>query len=44
MKKILIILLCIVNCALCIAQGWTLDSCISYAQQQSYSVDRKSVV
>ena len=43
MKKILIILLCIVNCALCIAQGWTLDSCISYAQQQSYSVIRANM-
>ncbi|MBR6520746.1 MAG: TolC family protein [Paludibacteraceae bacterium] len=43
MKKILIILLCIVNYALCIAQGWTLDSCISYAQQQSYSVIRANM-
>ncbi len=37
------ILLCIVNYALCIAQGWTLDSCISYAQQQSYSVIRANM-
>ena len=43
MKKILIILLCVVNYALCIAQGWTLDSCISYAQQQSYSVIRANM-
>ena len=43
MKKILMILLCIVHCALCIAQGWTLDSCISYAQQQSYSVIRANM-
>ena len=52
MKKILIILLCIVNYAffakaqdlwLCIGQGWTLDSCISYAQQQSYSVIRANM-
>ena len=43
MKKILIILLCIVHCAFCIAQGWTLDSCISYAQQQSYSVIRANM-
>ena len=43
MKKILIILLCIVNYALCIAQGWTLDSCISYAHQQSYSVIRANM-
>ena len=43
MKKILIILLCIVNYVLCIAQGWTLDSCISYAQQQSYSVIRANM-
>ena len=28
---------------LCIAQGWTLDSCISYAQQQSYSVIRANM-
>ena len=44
MKKILIISLCIVNYVLCIAQGWTLDSCISYAQQQSYSVIRANMV
>lgn len=31
------------NYALCIAQGWTLDSCISYAQQQSYSVIRANM-
>ena len=37
------ILLCIVHCALCIAQGWTLDSCISYAQQQCYSVIRANM-
>ena len=43
MKKILIILLCIVNYALSFAQGWTLDSCISYAQQQSYSVIRANM-
>ena len=43
MKKILIILLCIVHCAFGIAQGWTLDSCISYAQQQSYSVIRANM-
>ena len=35
--------MCIVNYALCIAQGWTLDSCISYAQQQSYSVIRANM-
>lgn len=27
----------------CIAQGWTLDSCISYAKQQSYSVMRANM-
>lgn len=43
MKKILIFLLCIVHCAFGIAQGWTLDSCISYAQQQSYSVIRANM-
>lgn len=43
MKKILMFLLCIVHCAFCIAQGWTLDSCISYAQQQSYSVIRANM-
>lgn len=43
MKKILMILLCIVHCAFGIAQGWTLDSCISYAQQQSYSVIRANM-
>ncbi len=43
MKKILMILLCIVHCAFCIAQGWTLDSCISYAQQQSYNVIRANM-
>ena len=43
MKKILIISLCIVNYVLCIAQGWTLDSCISYAQKQSYSVIRANM-
>ena len=31
------------HCAFCIAQGWTLDSCISYAQQQSYSVIRANM-
>ena len=31
------------NYALCIAQGWALDSCISYAQQQSYSVIRANM-
>ena len=31
------------NYALCIAQGWTLDSCISYAHQQSYSVIRANM-
>ena len=43
MKKILMILLCIMHCVLCIGQGWTLDSCISYAQQQSYSVIRANM-
>lgn len=43
MKKILMFLLCIVHCVFCIAQGWTLDSCISYAQQQSYSVIRANM-
>ena len=43
MKKILMILLCIVHCAFCIGQSWTLDSCISYAQQQSYSVIRANM-
>ncbi len=31
------------NYALSFAQGWTLDSCISYAQQQSYSVIRANM-
>ena len=31
------------HCVLCIGQGWTLDSCISYAQQQSYSVIRANM-
>ena len=43
MKKILMFLLSIVHFAFCIAQGWTLDSCISYAQQQSYSVIRANM-
>ncbi len=43
MKKILMILLCLVHYALCIGQGWTLDSCIAYAQQQSYSVIRANM-
>ena len=43
MKKTIIISLCILHCALCIAQSWTLDSCISYAQQQSYTVIRANL-
>ena len=43
MKKTIIISLCILHCALCISQSWTLDSCISYAQQQSYSVIRANM-
>ncbi len=43
MKKILMILLCFVHYALCIGQGWSLDSCIAYAQQQSYSVIRANM-
>ena len=43
MKKVIIILLCILHCALCISQSWTLDSCISYAHQQSYSVIRANM-
>ncbi len=43
MKKTIIISLCILHSALCIGQSWTLDSCISYAQQQSYSVIRANL-
>ena len=43
MKKAIIISLCILHCTLCISQSWTLDSCISYAQQQSYSVIRANM-
>ena len=43
MKRAIIILLCILHCALCISQSWTLDSCISYAQQQSYTVIRANL-
>ena len=43
MKKTIIISLCILHCTLCISQSWTLDSCISYAQQQSYSVIRANM-
>lgn len=43
MKKTIIISLCILHCALCISQSWTLDSCISYAQQQSYAVIRANL-
>ena len=43
MRRLILFLLCIVHCAFGIAQGWTLDSCISYAQQQSYSVIRANM-
>ena len=43
MRRLILFLLCILHFAFCIAQGWTLDSCISYAQQQSYSVIRANM-
>ena len=43
MRKILIILLSVLATMAANAQGWTLDSCISYAQQQSYSVIRANM-
>lgn len=43
MRRLILFLFCILHCAFCIAQGWTLDSCISYAQQQSYSVIRANM-
>lgn len=43
MRRLILFLFCIVHCAFGIAQGWTLDSCISYAQQQSYSVIRANM-
>ena len=43
MKKRLIILSIVMTTLTATAQGWTLDSCISYAQQQSYSVIRANM-
>ena len=43
MRRLILFLFCILHFAFCIAQGWTLDSCISYAQQQSYSVIRANM-
>ena len=43
MKKILIILSIVSTTLAATAQVWTLDSCISYAQQQSYSVIRANM-
>ncbi len=43
MKKILIILSIVATTLAATAQVWTLDSCISYAQQQSYSVIRANM-
>ena len=43
MRKILIILLSVLATMAANAQGWTLDSCILYAQQQSYSVIRANM-
>ncbi|MBO5729222.1 MAG: TolC family protein, partial [Paludibacteraceae bacterium] len=43
MRKILIILLSVLATMAANAQGWTLDSCVSYAQQQSYSVIRANM-
>ena len=43
MKKIIIILLVVVATLSASAQSWTLDSCISYAHQQSYSVIRANM-
>ena len=43
MRRLILFLFCILHFAFCIGQSWTLDSCISYAQQQSYSVIRANM-